>query len=160
MSENTITQPQPSRRSIVRGVAWSVPVVSVAATAPVFAASADPITGFVEALKCPGNSTPGVRDAVVIAFTTRSLDDARTLDRLDNDAWTITANGRTYDVKRTTLIGTTLYVVTVPRGNSANAEGILRVEYTITPKIGKPTTYEAEFAYSGTAPDHNICGRV
>lgn len=29
----------PSRRSVVRGVAWSVPVVSVAATAPAFAAS-------------------------------------------------------------------------------------------------------------------------
>ena len=29
----------PSRRSVVRGAAWSVPVVAVAATAPAFAAS-------------------------------------------------------------------------------------------------------------------------
>lgn len=36
----TIAVPAPSRRSVVRSAAWSVPVISVAATAPAFAASA------------------------------------------------------------------------------------------------------------------------
>lgn len=148
----------PSRRSVVRGAAWSVPVISMAATAPVFAASADPITGFIEALKCPGNSTPGVRDAVVVAFTTRSQEDANALlaqANADLSVFKITGNGTVWDVKRVTLIGTTLYVVTVPRGNSANASGELKVEYTL-----RGTVYTDTYAYNGTSPDHDICGRV
>ena len=34
-----MAQPAPSRRTLVRGAAWSVPVVAVAATAPAYAAS-------------------------------------------------------------------------------------------------------------------------
>lgn len=36
---NVLETVRPSRRSVVRGAAWSVPVISVAATAPAFAAS-------------------------------------------------------------------------------------------------------------------------
>ena len=36
----TITTARPTRRTLVRGAAWSVPVVSIAAAAPAFAASA------------------------------------------------------------------------------------------------------------------------
>lgn len=36
---NVLETVRPSRRSVVRGAAWSVPVVSMAATAPAFAAS-------------------------------------------------------------------------------------------------------------------------
>lgn len=36
----TITTARPTRRSLVRGAAWSLPVVSIAAAAPAFAASA------------------------------------------------------------------------------------------------------------------------
>jgi hypothetical protein len=36
---NVLESVRPSRRSVVRGAAWSVPVISVAATAPAFAAS-------------------------------------------------------------------------------------------------------------------------
>src|SRR5689334_18432742 len=36
---NVLDTVRPSRRSVVRGAAWSVPVVSMAATAPAFAAS-------------------------------------------------------------------------------------------------------------------------
>ena len=144
-----------SRRNVVKGVAWATPVISMAVTAPVFAASADPITGFIEALKCPGNSTPGVRDAVVVAFTTRSQQDANALLALPLDAWTVKGNGTVWDVKRVSLIGTTLYVVTVPRGNSANASGSLVVTYTVYNQ-----TYTDTYVYNGTSPDHDICGRV
>ena len=37
----TNTQLRPTRRTLVRGAAWSVPVVSIAAAAPAFAASCD-----------------------------------------------------------------------------------------------------------------------
>jgi len=143
------------RRSVVRGVAWTVPVVAVAVQAPVFAASADPITGFIEALKCPGKSTKDVPDAVVVAFSTRSVTDAEILAGLPLDAWTITGNGEVWDVKRVTRLGSTIYVVTVPRNNSANASGRLDLTYTIGAQ-----TFAESFAYYGTAPDHDICGRV
>src|SRR5688500_2682096 len=35
----TVTSARPTRRTLVRGAAWSVPVVSLAAAAPAFAAS-------------------------------------------------------------------------------------------------------------------------
>ncbi len=38
-SSRTIDAPAPSRRAVIRTAAWSVPVISVAATAPAFAAS-------------------------------------------------------------------------------------------------------------------------
>ncbi|PKH37909.1 hypothetical protein SAMN05192575_101983 [Nocardioides alpinus] len=48
-----------SRRTLVRGVAWSVPVVAVAANAPAFATSHDvpppPIFDFTKGYKNPGN---------------------------------------------------------------------------------------------------------
>lgn len=150
-----MSHPAPARRAVVRGAAWTIPVVATMATAPAFASSADPITGFIEALKCPGNSTPGVRDAVVVAFRTRSEADAQTLAGLPLDAWTITGNGTTWDVKRVTLLGGVIYVVTVPRGNSANAAGSLSVDYTINGQA-----FSASFTYGGTSPDHDICGRV
>lgn len=152
-----MTAPTPSRRNVVRGVGWASAsaVIVAAGQAPVYAASADPITGLVEALKCPGNSTPGVRDAVVVAFRTRTQEDANALLRLDLSAWAITGNGQVWDIKRVSLIGSTIYVVTVPRGNSANASGTLELDYTIGGRA-----YHSEFAYSGTSPDHDICRNV
>ncbi|RYB94653.1 hypothetical protein EUA93_10050 [Nocardioides oleivorans] len=44
-SKATVHEPlRPSRRAMVRGAAWTVPVVAVAATAPAYAASACPTT--------------------------------------------------------------------------------------------------------------------
>lgn len=42
----TITTARPTRRTLVRGAAWSVPVISVAAVAPAFAASTRPKSTF------------------------------------------------------------------------------------------------------------------
>lgn len=49
-----------TRRTVAQGMAWSVPVVAVAAAAPAFASSqdCDPIVTFGnDACKCPGNSS-------------------------------------------------------------------------------------------------------
>lgn len=52
-----------NRRTVAKGIAWSVPAVAVAGAAPAFAAS----PGFVQftgnACKEPGNSIPGVPDS-------------------------------------------------------------------------------------------------
>lgn len=42
----TVTTARPTRRTLVRGAAWSVPVVSIAAAAPAFASSLTPSSGF------------------------------------------------------------------------------------------------------------------
>lgn len=52
----------PSRRSVAKGVAWTLPVLTVAAAAPSVAASSTlpPVTLIGKADKCPGNSdVPG-----------------------------------------------------------------------------------------------------
>ena len=42
----TLTAVRPSRRTVTRAAAWTVPVIAVAATAPAYAASpCDPETG-------------------------------------------------------------------------------------------------------------------
>lgn len=49
---------RPNRRTVVRGAAWTVPVVAVAASAPAFATSPTPPDfGKLTACKLPGQST-------------------------------------------------------------------------------------------------------
>ena len=108
---------QTNRRNLMRGTAWAVPVITVASAAPAIATSSvDPITGLAEAIKCPGKSTD-YENSVVVAFNTRSQDDAEALAALSLGAWTITL------------------------GNP-------------------PQEFVGSFAFTGTHPDHDICGRV
>ena len=58
-----------NRRTVVRGAAWSIPVVAVAANAPAFAASTDaPSISSVSACKDPGTGSncQGYRFSVVL----------------------------------------------------------------------------------------------
>lgn len=52
-----ITGSHASRRTVVQGLAWTVPVVAVATSAPAFAASCDTFTFGPGSCKCPGQST-------------------------------------------------------------------------------------------------------
>ncbi|MEO7448920.1 MAG: hypothetical protein ABI336_11670 [Humibacillus sp.] len=57
MSDNTgVASTPPSRRSVVKGAAWAVPAVVVAAAAPTVAASQGLLTLNGNACKLPGNS--------------------------------------------------------------------------------------------------------
>ncbi|TQM63986.1 hypothetical protein [Humibacillus xanthopallidus] len=57
MSHNHgVTPTSPSRRSVVKGAAWAVPAVAVAAAAPTVAASQGPLTFTGGACKLPGNA--------------------------------------------------------------------------------------------------------
>ena len=66
MTREDLDPPRPgrvSRRTVAKGMAWSVPAVAVASAAPVFAASGAPPTPAVgEACKLPGNSAQGCAD--------------------------------------------------------------------------------------------------
>lgn len=46
------------RRTVAKGLAWTVPVVAAATAAPAFSASCDAFTFGAGSCKCPGRSTP------------------------------------------------------------------------------------------------------
>jgi hypothetical protein len=142
-----------SRRTIVRGTAWSVPVVAIAAHAPAFAASAPPITlSYVEAIKCSGNSDPDDPKTYVFVFTADSAPAQGSVS-----ATTVTINNKVFVVEKVVISGTTIYVQSVPSKNSATGTGTLTISYT----SGNPPVLKApSFDYSGTNPDHGICAIV
>ena len=105
-----------SRRSVAKGLAWSVPAVAVASAAPAFAASgAPPVLTFQSACKYPGNSCSSRPKGYSLYF------------RIDNPT------GKTiyiYTVTITSVTGTPLTFafsvpglpVAVPAGGSVVAE--------------------------------------
>jgi hypothetical protein len=142
-----------SRRTIVRGTAWSVPVVAIAAHAPAFAASAPPIKlTYVEAIKCSGNSDPKDPKTYVFVFTADSVPAQGSVS-----SSTITINGDVFQVEKVVVDGTTVYVQTVSSTKSPNASGTLTISYT---SGMPPVTQSLPFPYSGTNPDHGICAIV
>jgi hypothetical protein len=54
----------PSRRSVVKGAAWTMPAIIVAAPAPTIAASAGPLTFTGAACKLPGSSSDAYKGYV------------------------------------------------------------------------------------------------
>lgn len=55
---SSVTNTLASRRTVTRGLAWTVPVVAVATAAPAFAASCETFTFGAGSCKCPGQSNP------------------------------------------------------------------------------------------------------
>lgn len=142
-----------SRRSLVRGVAWTVPVVAVAANAPAFAASYPPVKlTFIGGEKCPGNSTSYNPKTYIFQF---EADYAPAPGSVT--AAVITVNGVVFTVERVTIIGTRIYFVTESSGNSANASGEGTFDYT---SGMPPVTQTATFTYAGTPPAQSVCART
>src|SRR5688500_7994158 len=58
--ESSMSTQHVSRRSVARGVAWSVPIVAIGVAAPAYAASPDApvITNPAKSCKCPGGGSP------------------------------------------------------------------------------------------------------
>jgi hypothetical protein len=52
-----VTTTLAGRRTVAKGIAWTVPVVAVATAAPAFAASCETFTFGAGSCKCPGQST-------------------------------------------------------------------------------------------------------
>lgn len=139
-----------TRRTFTKSVAWGTPVIAVSVSAPAFAASTDPITGIVEASKCPGKSTKEP-DTVIVTFRSNIELTGFTAENIT----LLTVNGFDIPVERVKVEGNLVHVVTVPRNNSADASGMLIIEYTIGTQ-----SYRGEFAYSGSHPNHELCKRI
>ena len=142
-----------SRRTLVRGIAWSVPVVAVAANAPAFAASYPPIKlTFTGGEKCPGNSNGDNGNVKTYIFQFQA-DSAPVPGSVS--ASTVTVNGDIFTVVRIRIIGSTVYFVTESSGSSANASGAGSITYT----SGMPAvTKTVDFTYSATPPAQEACG--
>jgi hypothetical protein len=68
----------PSRRTLVKGAAWTAPAVVVATAAPAYAATRPPVAPPPEALGCkyPGDSTPWIKSyRVELCFTNSTSDE-------------------------------------------------------------------------------------
>lgn len=151
-----------SRRTVVRGAAWSVPVIAVAAQAPAFAASYPPVTinGYTEAAKCPGKSAGGNDNEFTYVFTFTTTTNDVTPDMFTVTGSLVTINGTVFTVKEiktepTLGGGTTIFVITVPGTNSADGEGDLYFTYL----SGSPAQSRTigPFAYDGTHPNVKLC---
>ena len=143
-----------TRRTVVRGAAWTVPVIAIAAPVPAFSASFPPIKlTFTSGEKCPGNSNgdnQGNRKTYIFQFQADSPPVAGSIS-----ANTVTVNGAVFTVTRVTVIGSTVYMVTESSGNSANASGQGSITYT----SGFPqVTQTVTFTYSDTPPAQSACG--
>lgn len=143
---------QTDRRTLVRGIAWTTPVVALAAAAPAFAASYPPVKlSFVGGEKCPGNSAGSNGNGKTYIFQFEA-DSAPAQGSVT--AGTVTVNGAIFTVKRVTVKGTTVYLVTESSGSSANASGAGSLTYT---SGMPPLTQTVTFTYSATPPAKEVC---
>ena len=168
-----------TRRTVVRGAAWTVPVIAVAAPVPAFSASFPPIRlTFTSGEKCPGNSNGGNgnRKTYIFQFQADSPPPRRdcACSAIGGSASgtgvsgiadpgvagsisanTVTVNGEVFTVTRITVIGSTVYIVTESSGNSANASGQGSITYTSGfPQVRQTVT----FTYADTPPAQTACG--
>ena len=154
-----------SRRTVVRGAAWSVPVIAIAAPIPAFAASYPPvvISGYTEAAKCPGQSAGGNSNEFTYIFTFTTTTPNVTPEMFTVGGSVVTVNGTVFQVKQIKTVsdgngGTIIYVITVPGTNSADGAGSL----TFTYQSGDPvqTVVAGPFPYDGTHPNQSLCRNI
>ena len=154
-----------TRRTVVRGAAWTVPVIAVAAPVPAFAASYPPviIQGYTEAAKCPGQSAGGNSNEFTYIFTFTTTTPNVTADMFTVAGSTVTVNGVTFVVREIKTVsdgngGTIIYVITMPGTNSADGAGTLSFSYY----SGDPAQYvtAGPFPYDGTRPDQTLCRNI
>lgn len=146
---------QTNRRSVVRGIAWTTPVIALAAAAPAFAASFPPINiSYIGATKCPGRSAQGNNNSFtyIFEFVADSVPAVGSVS-----ASNVTVNGVVFAVKDVVESGTTIYVITVESENSADADGSGSITYTSgSPAVSKTVP----FTYNGTRPDQELCRNI
>lgn len=154
-----------SRRTLVRGAAWSVPVIALAGPVPAYAASYPPIvvSGYTEAAKCPGRSAGGNSNEFTYIFTFTTTTNNVTPDMFTSAGATVNVNGTIFAVKEIKTEsssggGTRIYVITQPGTNSADGEGDLNFTY----RSGSPlqTVTAGPFPYDGTHPDQQLCRNI
>lgn len=141
------------RRTIARGVAWTIPLVAVAVAAPAFAASRPPgATDPGTSCKCPGNGSPYTYH-LDLAFTTGTTDN-----------WTITLTNVTLagELPPTPVLYSGSFIGgagTIPfkfSGSKSAAKYTVTISYTAT-----DTTTGETFTVNGFALGEvkfDVCG--
>ena len=116
----------PSRRSVVRGVAWSVPVVSVAATAPAFAASPCQ-TRYSYALDWGTTSytRSGARSSSASVATTGGTPVSVTFASVSSTSLNVPDPSRNLSVPANTGTGTTADPVVTSLGGRTGERGVM-----------------------------------
>jgi hypothetical protein len=127
------------RRNVVRGAAWTIPVVAISATAPAFATSPTPPNfGKLTACKIPGASgdlTKGYKFTVPYNGT---------LDQVTNLSLTLNGASKTTECLSADGSNLTFYVVS---SSSADGSGTGTVQFTFGGQL-----YTQSFTYDGTKP--------
>jgi hypothetical protein len=141
-----------TRRSVVRGAAWTAPLVAVAVAAPAYAASVQPpeIKSGATGGKCPGQSTDFEWGFIVPLETTGPVD-------------TLTVSNVVYNGQQlvpgefcVSKASDTLFVISFDSTSSANGVGGGSFNYTLTYNNGTQTVSDiATFSYDGTKPVRN-----
>ena len=110
---STAVSARPTRRSIVRGAAWSIPVVAIAATAPAFAASTDATSASASsALKWTGQT-----------------------DTLKHVSWDLSISTGTRALSSVTVLFTY-----VPNGGGGSGTFTVLEMWTFAPTLGQQWT--------------------
>jgi hypothetical protein len=139
----------PTRRTLVKGAAWTVPVISIAAAAPAYASSTTVIVSGPATSKCSGRSAGGSTEfTYIFTFTTDGALANATVANL-------VINGTVFAVDRVVVEGSLIHVVSTSSSDSANAAGTGVLTYTVD---GTDRTFP--FTYSGTHPDQELCRRL
>lgn len=139
-----------TRRTVVRGAAWTAPLVAVAVAAPAFAASVPPptIKGDTTGGKCPGQSTDFQWGFVIPVETTGAVDSL--------DITNLVYNGQALGPGEFCVAqaSPTLFVISFDSTSSANGVGGGSFHYTLT-YVGGTAEGDATFSYNGTNPIRN-----
>ena len=125
---SALPQHRPTRRTVARGAAWSVPVVVVGAAAPVAAASPCPPWHYVLAWADPGTTTYDRDSATSATATVTSLDAGApavtvTLSAVATEPSKLDVRFDNLEVNGTPVGGTTEYGLVVRQVEPRAADG-------------------------------------
>ena len=139
-----------SRRNVVRGAAWTAPLVAVAVAAPAFAASVAPptIKGTSTGGKCPGQSTDFEWGFIIPVDTTAPVQSLVFTN--------VIYNGELVADFCQAQVSPTRFAITFDSNSSANGVGGGTFDYTLTYLDGTGVAVvvsdTATFTYNGTHP--------
>lgn len=145
MTENDTATTGLTRRRVVQGAAWTVPVIAVSAAAPAFATSpVKPRFEDLEVCKLPGKSN----DAADFGYLFR-VPYTGTLEQFNIDSVNLNGKVFTAECKKSVQTATqNYYEWVVKSSNSADGSGTAIFTYTF---LGVTETTDA-LQYDGTKP--------
>ena len=140
-----------TRRTVVRGAAWTTPLIAVSVAAPAFAASVPPptIKGNSVGGKCPGQSTDFEWGFVIPVETTGPVETLNVTN--------LVYNGQVLSPSEfcVSKASDTLFVISFDSTSSANGVGGGTFSYSLTYNGGQVATGTRTFSYDGTNPIRN-----